>query len=125
MTVGKHSDTALPAWAKAADNRATLDGAAVAWITVDAQLAGAILLRDPLRHDAPRTLRRLREADITRLLMLTGDRAEPAREIAAVLGLDDVHAQQTPADKVTAVTAVTADVGGPPGREERPLDQAR
>ncbi len=118
LSVGRrgHDVTPLPGWARAADNRATLDGAAVAWLTVDAELTGAILLRDPLRHDAPRTLRRLREAGITRLLMLTGDRAEPAREIAAVLGLDDVHAQQTPADKVAAVRvergrAVTVMVG--------------
>ncbi|MDF6045402.1 cadmium-translocating P-type ATPase [Streptomyces sp. JH14] len=105
VSVGKHAGTSLPAWARAADNRATLDGAAVAWLTTDSTLSGAILLRDPLRHDAPRTLRRLREAGIQRLLMLTGDRAEPAREIAAVLGLDDVRAQQSPADKVAAVEA--------------------
>ncbi|MFJ9841617.1 heavy metal translocating P-type ATPase [Kitasatospora sp. NPDC101155] len=107
LSVGRrgHDDTPLPGWARAADNRATLDGAAVAWLTTDGTLTGAILLRDPLRHDAPRTLRRLRDAGIERLLMLTGDRAEPAREIAAVLGLDDVHAQQTPADKVAAVRA--------------------
>ncbi|MFE7530118.1 heavy metal translocating P-type ATPase [Kitasatospora sp. NPDC057542] len=105
VSVGKHDDAARPAWAKAADNRATLDGAAVAWLTVDGEPIGAILLRDPLRHDAPRALRRLREAGTTRLLMLTGDRAEPAHEIAAVLGLDDVRAQQTPADKVAAVRA--------------------
>ncbi|WP_328891199.1 heavy metal translocating P-type ATPase [Streptomyces sp. NBC_00316] len=105
VSVGKQAGTSLPAWARAADNRATLDGAAVAWLTTDSTLSGAILLRDPLRHDAPRTLRRLREAGIQRLLMLTGDRAEPAREIAAVLGLDDVRAQQSPADKVAAVQA--------------------
>jgi hypothetical protein len=37
--------------------------------------------------------------------MLTGDRVEPAREVAAVLGLDEVYAQQSPADKVAAVRA--------------------
>jgi len=37
--------------------------------------------------------------------MLTGDRAEPAREVATVLGLDEVYAQQSPADKVAAVRA--------------------
>ncbi|WP_405084811.1 heavy metal translocating P-type ATPase [Microbispora sp. NBC_01389] len=99
---------ALPGWARAADNRAALDGAAVAWLTVDGALCGAILLLDPLRHDAPRTLRRLRSAGIGRLLMLTGDRAEPAREVAAVVGLDEVRAEQSPADKVAAVRAEAA-----------------
>jgi heavy metal translocating P-type ATPase len=97
-----------PTWARAADNRALLDGAAVAWLTVDGHPAGAVLLRDPLRHDAPRTLRRLRAAGIERLVMLTGDRPEPAREIAAVLGLDDVRAELAPADKVAAVRAERA-----------------
>ncbi|MET9119175.1 heavy metal translocating P-type ATPase [Streptomyces longwoodensis] len=97
--------TARPDWARAVDNRALLDGAAVAWLTLDGELAGAVLLRDPVRHDAPRTLRQLRSAGIRRLLMLTGDRAAPAREVAAVLGLDDVRAELTPRDKVAVVRA--------------------
>ncbi|MFB8352835.1 heavy metal translocating P-type ATPase [Streptomyces niveus] len=118
VTVGKTgvATQALPGWARAVDNRALLDGAAVAWLTVDDTLAGAVLLQDPLRHDAPRTVRRLRAAGLTRLMMLTGDRAEPAREVGAVLGLDDVRAGQLPADKVAAVqkecaNAVTIMVG--------------
>ncbi len=102
------AEASLPAWARAVDNRARLDGAAIAWLTVDDAPTGAVLLRDPLRYDAPRTLRRLRESGITRLVMLTGDRPEPAREVAAVLGLDDVAARQSPADKVAAVRAESA-----------------
>ena len=64
-----------------------------------------MLLRDPLRRHAPRTVRRLRAAGLNRLVMLTGDRAEPAREVATVLGLDEVYAEQSPADKVAAVRA--------------------
>jgi soluble P-type ATPase len=75
-----------------------------------------VLLRDPLRPDAPHTLLRLRSAGLTRLVMLTGDRPEPAREVGAMLGLDDVRARQSPADKVAAVLeeagrAVTVMVG--------------
>ncbi|MFE0349624.1 heavy metal translocating P-type ATPase [Streptomyces griseoluteus] len=94
-----------PAWARAVDNRALLDGAAVAWLTVDGCQAGAVLLRDPLRRDAPRALRHLRTAGIERLMMLTGDRAEPAAEVGAVLGLDDVRAGLDPAGKVAVVRA--------------------
>ncbi|MFE1248470.1 heavy metal translocating P-type ATPase [Streptomyces sp. NPDC058735] len=105
-----------PGWARAVGNRALLDGAAVAWLTVGGQSAGAVLLRDPLRPDAPRTVRHLRTVGIERVLMLTGDRAEPAREVAAVLGLDGVRAELGPADKVAAVraerkSAVTVMVG--------------
>ncbi|WP_405655069.1 heavy metal translocating P-type ATPase [Streptomyces sp. NBC_00019] len=117
VSIGRLSPTAVrPTWAKAVNNRALLDGAAVAWLTLDGQPAGAVLLRDPLRHDAPRAVRHLRSAGIERLLMLTGDRAAPAREVATVLGLDDVRAELTPADKVAAVRterehAVTVMVG--------------
>jgi heavy metal translocating P-type ATPase len=112
MAVGRLGPGAVrPGWARAAENRALLDGAAIAWLTVDGEPAGAVLLRDPLRPDAPRTLRRLRAAGITRLVMLTGDRPEPAREVGAVLGLDDVRAGLSPADKVAAVRAERGTAG--------------
>ncbi|GLP81531.1 heavy metal translocating P-type ATPase [Mycobacterium antarcticum] len=106
VTVGKLADdTATKTWAQGAVNRARLDNAALAWVCIDGEPTGAVLLRDPLRRQAPRTIRRLREAGFNRLVMLTGDRAEPAREVATVLGLDEVYAQQTPVDKVAAVRA--------------------
>ncbi|MYW43442.1 heavy metal translocating P-type ATPase [Streptomyces sp. SID161] len=117
VSVGRFDASgARPAWTRAVDNQALLDGAAVAWLTVDGCSVGAVLLRDPLRPDTPRTLRHLRAAGIERLLMLTGDRAEPAREVGAVLGLDDVRSGLDPAGKAAVVRAereraVTAMVG--------------
>ncbi|KZS61928.1 MAG: heavy metal translocating P-type ATPase [Mycobacterium pseudokansasii] len=106
VTVGKSAADALTgAWVRAAVNRARLDSAAIAWVCVDGDLAGAVLLRDPLRRQAPRTVRRLRDAGLTRLILLTGDRAEPTREVATILGLDEVYADQSPADKFAAVRA--------------------
>ena len=115
--VGKLPDEMVDeGWARAAVNRACLDIAAIAWVCVDGQPAGAVLLRDPLRRHAPRTIRRLRAAGLNRLVMLTGDRTEPAREVANVLGLDEVYAEQSPADKIAAVRgerdrAITVMVG--------------
>ncbi|MFE2994664.1 heavy metal translocating P-type ATPase [Nocardia sp. NPDC059246] len=104
VQVGKLPESMItPEWARPVMNRARLDSAAVAWIVVDDDPRGVVLLRDPLRRQAPRTLRRLREAGLNRLVMLTGDRPEPAREVATVLGLDEVYAGQSPADKVEAV----------------------
>ncbi len=106
IQVGKLAHgTAGAEWARAVVNRALLDNAAIAWVCIDGRPAGAVLLRDPLRRHAPRTVRRLRTAGLNRLVMLTGDRTEPAREVAAVLGLDEVYAEQSPADKVAAVRA--------------------
>jgi heavy metal translocating P-type ATPase len=106
VEVGKHTLSAdAPAWAHAVLSRATLDGSTVTWVTIDADLAGAVLIRDPLRGDANRTVPRLRTAGISRVVMLTGDRHAPAQEIGTVLGLDEVRAEQTPASKLAAVRA--------------------
>ncbi|MRH87621.1 heavy metal translocating P-type ATPase [Nocardia sp. SYP-A9097] len=117
VRVGKLDDDGeLPPWARSAVNRAALDSASIVWVRVDDRLAAAVLLRDPLRRHAPRTMRRLREAGLSRLVMLTGDRIEPAREVGTILGLDEIYAGQSPSDKVAAVrreceTAVTLMVG--------------
>src|SRR5690606_22985844 len=71
-------DGTTPTWARAAAHRAELDGTAVSWVSIDAELAGVILLHDPLRSDAARTLRRLRSVGLHRLVMLTGDRRQVA-----------------------------------------------
>ena len=105
VEVGKHAAATEEPWGRAVVDRARLDGAAVAWIGVAGEPAGAVVLRDPLRRDASRTIRRLRSVGLERVVMLTGDRAEPAREVGTVLGLDEVRAEQTPADKVEAVRA--------------------
>lgn len=105
VRVGKRDAAPQATWALTAVSRAALDGCALVWVDVDGAPVGAILLKDPLRADAGRTLRRLRSAGITRLVMLTGDRPEPAREVGAVLGLDVVRAHQSPESKVAAVRA--------------------
>ncbi|TDZ42162.1 heavy metal translocating P-type ATPase [Mycobacteroides franklinii] len=106
IQVGKLAENNVTAeWARKATNHARLDSAAVTWVCLESTPVGALLLRDPLRRDASRTMRRLRTAGLNRLVMLTGDRVEPAREVATVLGLDEVYAQQTPTDKVAAVRA--------------------
>lgn len=106
VTVGNRQLPANPpSWAAATLSRATLDAEVVAWVEVDGELVGAILLRDPVRPEAPRTMRRLRAAGITRVILLTGDRPAPAEQVGAVLGMDDVQAAQTPSDKVARVRA--------------------
>ncbi|MEV7282323.1 heavy metal translocating P-type ATPase [Streptomyces sp. NPDC093111] len=116
VQVGRTDIEPLPDWARRAESHAALEGAALAWVTIDETLAGVILLKDPLRPDAPRMVRRLRAAGVERLMMLTGDRVEPAQEIGALVGLDEVRAHQSPRDKVEAVrsekrSAVTVMVG--------------
>ncbi|TYB60210.1 heavy metal translocating P-type ATPase [Nonomuraea sp. PA05] len=103
IAVGRVAAGSGSAWAAAQRARAALDSAMTVWVSVDGALAGVILLRDEVRPDAARTLRRLRTAGIRRVVMLTGDRAEVAESVAAVLGVDHVLAERTPAQKVAGV----------------------
>jgi heavy metal translocating P-type ATPase len=95
--------TGSPRWAKTARRQARLDGALTVFVAVDGQPAGVLVLDDPVRPDAGRTIRALRRGGISRIVMVTGDRAEVARSVGAVIGVDDVLAERTPAEKLDAV----------------------
>ncbi|MBO0731949.1 MAG: heavy metal translocating P-type ATPase, partial [Acidimicrobiaceae bacterium] len=97
--------TGTPAFAKAARRRARLDGSMTVFVAVDDQPAGVLLLDDPVRADAARTVRSLRESGIERIVMLTGDRPEVANSVAALIGVDEVLADRTPGDKLDVVRA--------------------
>jgi heavy metal translocating P-type ATPase len=95
--------TGSPRWAKAARRRARLDGALTVFVAVDGEPVGVLVLEDPVRPDAGRTIRALRDGGIDRIVMVTGDRAEVADTVGAVIGVDEVLAERTPAEKVDAV----------------------
>ncbi|MBP2703929.1 cadmium-translocating P-type ATPase [Microbispora sp. RL4-1S] len=103
VRVGRLDGARPGGWVAAQRARAALDGAITVWVTVDDEVSGVVLLRDAVRGDAGRTLRRLRAAGIARVVMLTGDRAEVAEAVAAVLGIDGVLAERTPLSKVEGV----------------------
>ncbi|HET6502552.1 MAG TPA: heavy metal translocating P-type ATPase [Amycolatopsis sp.] len=96
---------ALPDWARGAARRGRLDLATVIWVQTDGTPTAALLVRDRLRPDAPRTIRRLRAAGLRHILLLTGDRVVNAAEIAGLLGLDEVCAEASPSDKIERVRA--------------------
>jgi len=106
VAVGKASwagVTGKPAWAKTARRRARLDGALTVFVAIDDAPAGVLVLTDPVRPDAARTIQALRRSGISRIVMVTGDRAEVAETVGAVLGVDEVLAERTPAEKLDAV----------------------
>ena len=108
VAVGKASwilgDRPEVPWMRAARRRADLDGALTMFVEVDGEPAGAVILEDALRPDAPRTIRTLRRSGIEQVVMITGDRADVAESVGAVIGVDVVKAECTPAQKVEAVT---------------------
>ncbi len=92
-----------PSWLKAVRRRAELDGALTVFVTVDREPAGAMIFEDPIRNDAARTVRKLRHDGIGRIVMVTGDRADVAQTVGAVIGVDEVLAERSPSEKVEAV----------------------
>ncbi|HET8956947.1 MAG TPA: HAD-IC family P-type ATPase, partial [Microcella sp.] len=82
-------------------------GEAAVYAAVDGRFAGTIILRDGVREEAEATVRALREQGIQRVLMVTGDVEATARPIAAGLGIDEVHAECLPDDKVRIIRDAT------------------
>ena len=101
MVCGSHKPEA---WALRVLRRAAWRSALSVFVAVEGQLIGVILLADELRRDTPRAVQSLRTAGVSRIVMVTGDRADAAETIGAALDLDAVLAEREPADKVDAVT---------------------
>ena len=91
------------AWAVRVLRRASWRSAISVFVAVKGRTIGALLFGDELRREAPRAVQRLRNAGVSRIVMLTGDRADAAETIGAALDLDAVLADRVPADKVDAV----------------------
>ena len=77
----------------------------VVYLSVDGSLIGALVFDDPIRPDAPRTIRTLKSLGIGEVTMLTGDRAGVAESVGAALGVDHVLSELAPEAKVRAVAA--------------------
>ena len=99
-----------PAWvAEAAPGLARADlapGELAVYVALDDRFAGALVMRDRVRADAAAALAELRELGITRQVVVTGDVAATADAVADRLGITEVHAECTPADKVRIVSGL-------------------
>ena len=107
VRVGSHQLVCGPgqpeSWAVRALRRASWRSALCVFVSVDKRTIGAILLADELRRETPRAVQALRAAGVSRIVMVTGDRADAAETIGAALDLDAVLADRVPSDKVEAV----------------------
>jgi heavy metal translocating P-type ATPase len=79
-----------------------------AFVAVDLEPAGVVVFNDKLRPGVPDLVRRLRRLGVQRTVMLTGDRLANARSIAQEAGVDQVHADLLPADKVAVLQKLKA-----------------
>ena len=80
----------------------------VLYVAADGTYLGAIVIADTVKPDAARAIADLHAAGVKKTVMLTGDRTPVARAVAAELGIDEVHAELLPQDKVAEVEALLA-----------------
>jgi Cd2+/Zn2+-exporting ATPase len=84
----------------------------VVHVAVDGQYEGHILICDLLKPTAKDAIAALHKAGIKKTVMLTGDRKAVADQVAGELGIDEVHSELLPADKVSWVEKLLAEKEG-------------
>ena len=75
-------------------------------VEVDGLYAGHLVISDEVKPDAAEAIRKIKELGVKKTVMLTGDAAAVGERVGKELGLDEVHAQLLPADKVERVEAL-------------------
>ena len=83
------------------------DGNTVVFVTIDGQAAGLLAIADPIKVTATEAVRAL-HAEGLRLVMLTGDNRTTAEAVARRLGIEDVRADVSPAEKAAVVRSLKA-----------------
>ena len=78
-------------------------------VAINGVYAGHILISDKLKADAREAISSLKTLGVTRTVMLTGDKEDAARQVAAETGVTDYHAELLPADKVARVEQLLSD----------------
>ena len=79
-----------------------IEGASVMFLAVDGKPAGLLAVSDPIKKSTPEALATLKAAGL-RLVMATGDGLTTAKAVGARLGIDEVHGEVKPADKLALV----------------------
>jgi Cu+-exporting ATPase len=83
-------------------------GASVMHLAVDGLLAGLLAVSDPVKATTPEALKTLHDAGL-RVIMATGDGMTTARGVGKRLGIDEVHGEVKPADKLRLVEKLQAE----------------
>ena len=81
-------------------------------MAVDGQYAGHIVISDVVKPHAKEAVEALHKAGVEKTVMLTGDARKVAESVAAELGVDEVHSELLPGDKVDKVESLLAQQSG-------------
>ena len=83
----------------------------VVHMAVNGKYAGHILISDQIKPHAKEAIAALKKCGVKKTIMLTGDRREAARQVAEELGIDEVHSELLPGDKVAQVEKLLNEKG--------------
>ena len=86
------------------------EGATVMFLAVDGHLAGLVAVHDPVKESSAEALGRLQREGI-RVVMASGDNEVTAKHVGRLLGIDEVHGDMRPADKLALVERLQAEGG--------------
>ena len=82
----------------------------VIYVSYDGKFAGSILISDTIKEGAKAAISSMHDNGISKTVMLTGDRKETAVAVADEIGIDEVHYELLPGDKVEKIESLlTAD----------------
>ena len=87
---------------QAEGERLRAEGASIMHLAVDGQLAGVLAVTDPIKASTLDAIRSLHASGL-RIVMATGDGITTAKAVGAKLGIDEVHGEVKPADKLALV----------------------
>lgn len=83
----------------------------VVHMAVDGKYAGHILISDRIKPHAQEAIASLKKCGVKKTVMLTGDRRQTAYQVAEELGIDEVHSELLPGDKVEQVEVLLGQKG--------------
>ncbi len=75
----------------------------ILYVAIEGKFAGYILISDKIKEDAKTTIKELKENNIKKTIMLTGDRKKVGESVAKELEIDKVYTELLPTDKVKKV----------------------
>ena len=75
----------------------------VCYVAIDGVYGGCIVISDVIKPNAKEAIRGLKACGVKKAIMLTGDAKETALRVAGEIGMDEVHSELLPADKVSQV----------------------
>ena len=83
-------------------------GGTSVYVAIDNCFVGCMILEDMVKKEAISAIEALKTAGVRKTVMLTGDIKQVARKVAKTLGIDEVHSELLPADKVSKVEDLLA-----------------